>query len=299
MIQYSGSTYQNTTFTPATRLAWVQAVTAALSSAGWTTISGTPGTSADVTMETAAGNQGQKARFRFFDPAINNCAQVTLKNVAGTLTSAIVYCLPTAGSGQWRIVANKFSFYCFATGSANASTQRGSVFGGTIWVPTFLIISSGDTVGYLTGSGNTDADTTVRIGWRSRMRIHSSDTPNGVTSVIWLSTLIDIGGTASVGTLIAGHSPQVKIPDNSTDSGYRWEDGTLLAVEPLVSWATGSLATNEGRLKGQLYDAMQLSGFWAGEAVITYNSHNWLSITNGSGTGGSFNDFGSLFVAIS
>src|SRR6266496_4861398 len=131
-IQYSGGTLINRTFTPTTRADWVNNVTQALSDAGWTTISGIPGSGSDVKLESAANNNGAKIRFRFLDPGSGNCAQVTMKNVAETLTSQIIYCLPAAGNGQWRIIANKFHFFAFATGN-NATAQRATVMGGTAY----------------------------------------------------------------------------------------------------------------------------------------------------------------------
>jgi putrescine:ornithine antiporter len=85
-VQYSGGTPINRTFTPTTRLAWVQNVTQALSDAGWTTISGTPGTSADVLMESAAQNSA----------AVENPKRnVPLACMFGTLGAAVIYVLST------------------------------------------------------------------------------------------------------------------------------------------------------------------------------------------------------------
>jgi hypothetical protein len=99
MIQYSAGTLINRTFSPATRQDWCNNVTQALTDAGWTTISGTPGSGTDVTMETAVPSNGTGIRCRVFEPGTGNCAQATIKNAAGTLTSNIGYALPAAGSG--------------------------------------------------------------------------------------------------------------------------------------------------------------------------------------------------------
>lgn len=107
-IQYSGGTLINRTFAPASRADWVGNVTQALCDAGWTTISGSCGSTSagvDIKLETAANNNGAKIRFRFLDPGSGNCAQVTMKNVAETITSQAMFALPSAGGGTWRVIA--------------------------------------------------------------------------------------------------------------------------------------------------------------------------------------------------
>ena len=120
-IQYAGGTRINYTFTDAgTRLDLVNKLNAQLKLAGWSVISG-DGT-ADVLMKTAVNPDGLSCRLRLYDPAANNCAQFTLKNNAGTLTSQIHYLLP--GSWQWRIVANQYWFAMFRTTAANRNASR-------------------------------------------------------------------------------------------------------------------------------------------------------------------------------
>ena len=175
MIQYSGGTLINRLFNPVTRQDWVNNVTQALSDAGWTTISGTPGSGSDVKLETAAQNAGCKMRFRFLEPGSGACAQVTMKNVTETATSAIAYCLPSAGIGLWRIVANKYQFFAFASGNSNTTPNRCSVFGGTLWTPTFLGLSSSDSVGWMEFAGVDDPGSGAqRTSWRITMRLQAS-----------------------------------------------------------------------------------------------------------------------------
>src|SRR6266566_850296 len=112
-IQYSGGTLQNSTFSPTTRQHIVDNITTALQTAGWTAISGTPGSSTDVTMESAATAGGAKIRFRFLEPGSGNSAQVTMKHSSGSPTSQIIYCNP---ANTWRIVANQYQFFAFMTG---------------------------------------------------------------------------------------------------------------------------------------------------------------------------------------
>jgi hypothetical protein len=274
-IQYSGGTLINRTFTPSTRADWVNNVTQALSDAGWTTISGTPGSGSDVKLETAAGNNGQKIRFRFFDPGSGNCAQVTMKNVAETFTSQIIYCLPAAGSGQWRITANKFHFFAFATGSASATAQRATAMGGTAYT---FPMTNGDNVsfGWLVGSGSSDGDTNTRGGFRKSLRaafVSTSCLFSGINGSVFLEcTGSNVAGNVTISGWQGGSS--------SADNNYRWEDNTLPVYEALIGWATGTTNTNESKLKGQLYDACVMNGSFAGESLVSLDGRTWLVITD-------------------
>ena len=274
-IQYSGGTLINRTFTPSTRADWVNNVTQALLDAGWTTISGTPGSGSDVKQESAANNLGAKIRFRFLDPGANNCAQVTMKNVAETLTSQIVYCLPSAGSGQWRIIANKFQFFAFATGGANATAARATVMGGTAYT---FAMTNGDNVsfGWLIGSGSNDTDANTRGGLRKSLRAGFVNTAclfSGINGTVLLECT---GSTVAGNVTISGWQGGGSAADNN----YRWEDNTLPVYEAFIGWATGTTNTNESKLKGQLYDVCVLNGSLAGESLVSLDGHNWLVITD-------------------
>lgn len=275
-IQYSGGTLINRTFTPATRADWCNAVTQALSDAGWTTISGTPGSGADVTLETVAQNAGAKIRFRFVDPGANNCAKVTMKHPLGsTAESQVVFCLPTAGSGTWRVVANKFQFFAFATGGANATAARGWVMGGTIYTPTFINIASGDGLGWMQGGSTGDTDASLRVGFRRGFRRNTNVPP--AWSGVYSSNLLELVGSSATGggSLLAWQGGSTV-----EDQAFRWEDNTLPVYEALLSWGTGTGLNNESKIKGQLYDACVLNGSWSSEAIISMDGHTWLVITD-------------------
>src|SRR5581483_11808635 len=95
-IQYSGGTIIHRTTTPSTRADLTNFMTQALSDAGWSTISGTPGSGSDVTLESAAQSAGAKIRFRFVEPGSGNCMKVTMKHPLGsTAESQAVFCLPS------------------------------------------------------------------------------------------------------------------------------------------------------------------------------------------------------------
>src|SRR5262249_12719817 len=129
MIQYSGGTYLNRTFTPASRADLINNITQALADAGMTVVSGTPGVSSNVIFEAAANNVGAKARFEFNDPggaALSIWARLKHPTNAGLVGSPI-YCNP---ANQWRVAASKRTFFAFMTGAANNQTSRGILMGG-------------------------------------------------------------------------------------------------------------------------------------------------------------------------
>lgn len=271
-LQYSAGTLINRTFTPATRSDWVNNVSQAVSDAGWTAISGTPGVSADVKMETAAGNQSQKMRYRFFDPGSGTSAQVTMKNVSESLTSQICYADPAS---TWRVIANKFHFFVFKTGSANRTAARSFVCGGIFYVPSFLTLSPD--AGWLSAIGTTDTEGTLRDSWRTNLRQNTVTNPPGRNSAIYNGTLVDNSGTATNNPAIACWQANA---GSASTQGYRWEDNTLPVYEPLIGWWTGSASGNECKLKGQLYDAAVINGSYASETSFTLDSHTWLGITD-------------------
>lgn len=276
-IQYSGGTLENSTFSPTTRQHIVDNITTALQTAGWTAISGTPGSSGDVTMESAATPAGTKIRFRFLEPGSGNCAQVTMKHSSGSPTSQIIYCLP---SNTWRIVADQYQFFAFMTGAGNATAARGVVMGGVLYTPSFISVSSGDAVGWMQGCGSSDADSTAtRQTFRRGLRadaIANAAIWSGMFGSTLLESTIAVAGAVVVVILQGGN--------NQADTGYRWEDTTLLLYEPLISWATGASTSNEGRIKGQLWDAMIVSGTWTSETVVSFDGHDFIAITDSAAT---------------
>lgn len=282
-IRYSGGTLINRVFVPSTRIDWCNAVTQALLDAGWTTVSGTPGAGSDVTQETPAQNSGASIRIRCLDPGGgNNCAQVTMRHPQGaTADSSAIFCMPSAGSGVWRVIAGPYAFYAFAVGDANKTVARGNVAGGTLYTPSFMNVSGGG-VGFLIGVGSADTDAVARASWRNSLRqLASPNIPR--QSGIWGANLVEALNTPIMMTISTWQGGSGG--GSGGDVAYRWDDNSYCIYEPLVSWSTGTSTGNEYRLKGQLYDAMIVAGSWNGEQVIQYDGHLWLSFTSVPTTG--------------
>jgi hypothetical protein len=257
----------------------------ALATAGWSTISG--GGTGDVLMKTAVGPGGQSIRVRLLDPGSGNCAQITMKNNSGSLTSQTFFLLPESSS--WRIVANKYSFYMFRTSAANRAAPRGVCMGGTIWIPDFVLATMGSDFecGYMQGHATTDTDTTAGTSWRNSMdqaRRNSS---------IWTGLVVDASANLNVAQPLL--MPPSLNSDNTANAGYRWQDGSLHQMEAIVGWAEsggGALCA----FKGQLWDAMIVSGQAVGETTITFDGHTFIAITDQCGL--SRKGIGTLYVAV-
>jgi hypothetical protein len=235
-------------------------------------------------MESAA-YLGQKVRFRFQDAGGATVSTiVTMKHASGSPTSQTAM---LAASGTWRIVANKYQFFFYMV--SNPITARAAVMGGQIWTPSFNSASSGDCMAWMHCIGVTDADSTARATFRRRLRpLNSTD---GAWSAITGATLAETSGYnsgyCSLATLYGG-------PGASTDANYVWADGTPTVIEPIIGW--GGTITTPGRHQGQLWDAIVVSGLYAGDQVITFDGHTWINITDTPGVNGS--NLACLFVAI-
>src|SRR4051812_29660661 len=80
-IAYSGSSIQNTTFTPTSKQSLINNIETVLLAAGWTTVSGHNTTT--LIMQTATTPQGLNIQFKFKDNA-GTCVTFSLQNVLGT-----------------------------------------------------------------------------------------------------------------------------------------------------------------------------------------------------------------------
>jgi hypothetical protein len=271
-------------------------ITAQLSAAGW---SGTPG-SGDVTMTSAAGNQGQQIQFRIFDPGSGNCAQCQIKHPSGSPVSQIGFLLP---SGTWRIIATKFHFFAFVTGSANRGSPRGFVSAGVLYVPSFIALAAGNTVAWLYCNGTTDTDATTHTSWRTVLvQPYDGSFTCGHWTGLYFTTLCEGSGMSSQlgGPSIPIWQGGYRQSGSANEVAYRWEDQTQMAYEPLVSWGTGGSTGLEGRIKGQIYDGVVISGSWTSESSISLDGHTWLALTDQAGAGsGEIASLATLFLAVS
>lgn len=293
-LQYAGGTRVNYTFTDAgTRADLVAKLETQLGNAGWSTISG--GGSSDVLMKSAVTPDGLSIRVRLLEPGSGNCAQFTIKNNAGTLTSQIFYLLP--GAFDWRIVANKFGFFMFRTGAAQRLASRAVLAAGTIWVPSFVLSLMGSDLNCGWTMGNGASDTTAAANsWRNSLGLHTT------TNTWRLSSLYTSYMNNYTVTNDAMPRFMLAIHPHGSNIAYgvlKWQDDSYFQSEAVMGWSPDSTTSSiTSRWKGQLYDGMILTGASAvvGESTVTFDGHTWIAITDqcDANLGG----LGTLYIAV-
>ena len=295
-IQYAGGTNVNTTFTTTvgTRQEIVTGVQTALTTAGWTVISG--GGTGDVLMQSAttptANNQIQA---RLYDPGAGSCAQVFIRNIAGTKVSAATYLLPAALK-VFRVIANKYQAFVFTPGS---SAAREFVAFGVPYIPTFLHGVITAEFGWIVGNAIVDTDTTVRPAFRTILGGQSTaGSESACYGAILNTNLLNnclVNNVVHVGAVRVQANPYNQLVTVNTNA-YRWHDDSLNASEALVAWGL-TLFSDESKIRGQLWDAIVISDPFAADTTITLDARSWFAITN-SNAGTTVIARGTLFLVI-
>lgn len=270
-IQYSGGVVVNTTFTntAGTRLEIVSGLVAALTTAGWGTVSGTT----DVIMNSAttptASNQ---IRAEILDPGSGNCAQVKIRNTAGTLISQASYLLPGVGK-VWHVIANQYNFAIFTAGT---SAAREFIMAGTLYIPTFLDgVITGD-LGWIMANGVTDGSATLYGSFKTGLG--TADTNgNGHFSAILNGSLFDENSGSGIGSMqLVTTEPSIF---TKASPGQQWHDSTYLVSDPLLAFGITSISDN-ALIRGQIHNAIALSGgALAQDLSVTIDTHTWYVLT--------------------
>lgn len=287
-VQYSGGPYVNYPFTDAgTRLDLVNNLNAQLKEAGWSVISGDE--SADVLMKSAVTPAGLSVRLRLYDPGGGNCAQLFIKNNAGTLTSQAFYLLPE--SVGWRIVANPYWFGMFKSGAAYRNVGRSALFAGTIWVPDSVATVMGSDLdcGFIQGVGSSDGDTGTSQSWRNRIAMADSMRASTLFRSFMLTGAYDNSGQP----MLISPGPNCY---QQGDSPFEWEGGGRHDIEALIAWSPDGSTGTRAKIKGQLWDAMAMGGLFDGETTISFDGHTFIAVTDQCSQ--ERNGIGTLFVAI-
>jgi hypothetical protein len=280
-IAYSGSTLINNTYiSDGTQSGMQSWLTTQLEAAGWSVYTGSGN---DVTLVSATTPQGLKIYFRFYNPATGNCIQITMKSLVPALTSQVSYLLPASGV-IYRIVANKYQFFIFASGTTYKTTARYNMMGGVPWVPASVATSIGSatTCGWMQVGGTSDTDTNSRPTFRYTI----GGQQNWYKSTIWRGSLHEDVGQSDAGLGVCLETRY----DPRGQYGI-WADGSLKTYEAFIGWLDSSLGV--AAICGQLWDAIVVGSSFVGEATYTFDSHTYMVITDMSAIGAS------LLVAVS
>lgn len=284
-IQYSGTTFAtNFTCTTGTRREIVDGLAGALTSNGWTYVSGS-GTG-DVKVKTATTPEGSKTIMRIYDPGSGNCARIKLYNSTQTVNQAGDIFLLPAASKVFQVVGNGYQFCTYVTGS---TTAREFAMGGTLWTPSFLTPAIFEQ-GWLMGNATTDTDTTTRPSFRTRSQTVDSGAtyPNlavYINNALWDGSNTNFGINWGPGIIqMAGIGPLMyRNGQSRTLHMTQWYDGSGMIFEPLIGWSPYLFSTNvsansEGYILGQLWDAAGMTVAFTKDTTTTFDSHNWVNI---------------------
>lgn len=268
----------NTTFTSdGTRSQLVNQLVAALTTAGWSTISGSGTT--DIVMQTATTPQGFFLRTRFYDPGTGNCAQFFIKRSTDGTLSGANYLLPTT-SRVYRIIAGPYWFYFYSTATTDTQTPRYFIAAHCPWVPDSVqsYLTGYTDLGFIQAQGNTDTYTTTgRWTFRSTVGV-ADNVAGGATIHQGIINGVFSGDTSGYPQLVVG-------------AGGAWNgpflgfvDGTMLDQEAYIGWSATSTGTASGTMKlfGMLWDAFTIQNSVTADTPITFDSKSWLALTHSS-----------------
>lgn len=297
-IQYSGGPNVNTTFTctTGTRREIVDGISAALVSAGWTIISGSGTGTQLLESDTTPSPQSLVCRVQLHDPGSGNCAQIKFRNAGNTKAhSNGMFLWPEVGK-VFRVIANPYQFFCFTSSSAN--TGREFCCGGVPYLPSFLQGVITECI-WCHGTAHSDTDTTIRATFRTHM----------MTCSQYYATHANLWNTVNgnqyenpgqdQNQYITGYQMLLiqQGAKTSQTNAYRWHDDSLLVYEPLIGWGLLS-ASDENKIRGQLWDAAIVSYGFAADVTTSFDTQNWFNVTvSNNGTGGQFG-IGSLFLVV-
>ncbi|MFZ0662538.1 MAG: hypothetical protein WAM66_07600 [Acidobacteriaceae bacterium] len=296
-IQYSGNA-QTSTFTTATKQDIINAVGAALLTAGWTTVSGGTGTTA-WKLQSTTTPQGYAIRVLMQDNG-GTCVTFSIESSDGTLSGGNS---TTAGGGflnpggyTYRIVCSKYQAIIWATPDPIAS--RTFVAFGVPSVASWLV-SSISRVGWMQGNAITDTDTGTRPSFRTGLGINEANIIYGAQQALLNSTLWSLNSTgtgnymgqiylAALGAIVANRIVQAAA----------YLNGAAIILDALIFWGATS-ASAIAACYGQLWDSFIIAAALAGDQTAAApDGHAYIVVTDNS-NGIIAGMFGTLMVATS
>jgi hypothetical protein len=291
-IQYSGNA-QTSTFTCSTKQNIIDNVETALLAAGWTTISG-HGTT-NLLMQSATTPQGFAINVRLKDNG-GTCVTFSIETTSGSLTGA--NSTSTGGgflnpaAGTYRVTCNKYQAFIYQI-PYSSGTSRTYVGFGVPWVPSWVAAST-SALGWMHGNAETDTDTNERTGFREQL------SPLGGAAVGACECLYNVSLWNDNTSSAAQGVPSIpnflgQANNGSSQNQYRYENGAAFLFDALICWGAGG-STNEGKAKGQLWDAVVSSDAYTADSTTSFDGHNWITLT---AAGTSTANRGTLLLATS
>lgn len=292
MYQLSSGAIINATFTPTTKTTMIDSIKSELVNAGWSVISGSSG---GWTLESVA-TPTNSLKMRLTMAASTNCAQLTFKNSAASITSTTdAFLLPD--STTWRIIANNYGFWVQKDSSPTAN-KRDFAFGFTPYIPSFLTVTE-----CIVGGGRCLSDSST-AACRSFRDALTHDGVNSNTGAYF--TLIN-GSAFNAGTFETdsgtlrfriGGSAREGVADINDSACQTFYDGTYFMCTPYIAFGDAGPSTG-ATCNGIVYDAVLVENSYAYGTTKTFAGYDWMAITHsnvGNSTDGLWR--GTLFVRI-
>jgi hypothetical protein len=129
--------------------------------------------------------------------------------------------------------------------------------------------------GWAMGNGVTDTTSAVNT-WRNGM---DPVTTNSLRmSSLWTSFMLNY--TAWSTSLPRFEQPGAGGSQSTVNTIMQWQDNSYSQKEAVIGWSPDSSTASRGKLKGQIYGGMLVSGQFAGESTITFDGHTFMAITD-------------------
>lgn len=299
-IEFASGSIVNTTLTQSTgtRREIVDALAAALASAGWSYVSGS-GTATPI-LSSVATADGYQYRILLSDPGSGTCARVQISGPAGNNPSPgtlYQYLLPAA-SKVWRIIAWSCGLCVWAEG---LTTARGHVYINTV-KPTAGVLAALSNFAVMTGDGPTDSGSTVLNSFRTTLAGQGQNT-QPPTQVIYGTSLwesVNVNAAAQgfpvlVGRMLGG----ILATGSVSITGKRYWDDAYVVSD--VELAVGNSATNEAKITGTLYNtALTTKQYNSESTILTVGARTYkpLTVQSASFTNANSGHEGAVIVAI-
>ena len=247
-----------------------------LLAAGWTTISG-HGTGT-LLMQSALTPPGQDLQMRVtIKTNSGTCVDISIQNVSGGLastnsTTAGFPLLPAVGK-TWIFVLNKYQAFIY---TPIPTAVKGYAAFGVPMIPSFL---QGAVVEAMWGSSNAGSEAASAIGasWRNFLWLYGYNSTAANQAGIVNGNLMQQNSTSAynVGLLSLAWMGGVQVQGSWLQS---WHDSSSFIFDAIVAW--GVNATTMALYRGYLWDACVVNQAYAGDTATTFDSHNWVVVTD-------------------
>lgn len=278
-IQYAGGTLINTTTTVTDKATLHAAIDSALTGAGWTITTTTSST--DKIYRSVATPQGNQIKVRVWDAGGGTqSVKLRMMNTAQTISQSDSCYLYPSTSTTYQIIANQYQFAIFVPGSVSS---RNFVLASAIYIPPHLVSFGLTTAAFIIGDGGSDTDTSNTRG-SFRTSLNARGVAGYAPAQGWSilnSTAVEYNGLTADSSAHPGLPGLVSFQSTAIHSitGYRWHDDSALIVEPLIAWGAPTI-DSEGKLRGQLWDALVVTESFPADATALIDSHTFYNLTN-------------------